>query len=171
LADNLGVCVVCWDYPEYGLSTGELDEFSCYNSIEDVVSHYKKMTNKILLCGQSLGTGIVVDWISKHVWTNPVVLISPYKSIPKVITGINLVESLICKNKFATYQKIGKTNCPIKIFHGRQDDLIGVSHPIELYELVPNKILQPHYIDNTGHNDILGKIDLNEFVKLLNMIN
>ena len=170
LADNLGVIVVCWDYPKYGLSTGNLDEFGCYDSITDVVYHYKKFTDKILLCGQSLGTGIVVDFISKNTWTNPVILISPYKSIPKIITQNNLLENLICKNKFATYKKISKTNCPIKIFHGQSDDLIGIEHSVQLFDLIPNKLLKPTYLENTGHNDILEKIDLNWFAKLIRMI-
>ena len=170
LANNLGVIVVCWDYPQYGLSTGNLDEFGCYDSMDDVVSHYIKFTQKILLCGQSLGTGVVVDYISKNSWTNPVILISPYKSIPKVITQINLLENLICKNKFSTYKKINKTNCPIKIFHGKLDNLIDISHSVELFNMIPNKTLKPTFIPNTTHNDILEKIDLNEFIGLIQMI-
>ena len=42
LSDNLGINVVCWDYPEYGLSTGVLDEHNCYEAFENVVSHYLK---------------------------------------------------------------------------------------------------------------------------------
>ncbi len=170
LSQLLNVIVVCWDYPQYGLSEGDLHEHTCYQGLSDVITHYLKLTTQILLVGQSLGTGIVVDYISKNSWTNPVILISPYKSIPKVITQFDLVEFLICKNKFCSYNKITKTTCPIKIFHGKSDNLIPHYHSIELHNLTPNKSLKPTLYSNTGHNDILDKININEYVILLNML-
>ncbi len=171
LAVNLkNVLIVCYDYPEYSLSTGELNEHTCYQSLHDVVSFYKKITNNILLVGQSLGTGIVSNYISNNYWVNPVILISPFKSIPQVITQIELVEYLICKNKYATHEKLCKTKCPIKIFHGMSDQLINISHSVELFNIIPNKLLQPTYYKNTGHNDILNKIDFIEYKSILDMI-
>lgn len=170
LSLRLNVMVVCWDYPEYGLSEGDLHEHTCYQGLSDVIYHYKKLTTQILLIGQSLGTVIVVDYISKNTWTNPVILISPYKSIPKVITQFDFVEFLICKNKFSSYNKITKTTCPIKIYHGESDNLIPITHSIELYELIPNKSIKPTWYSNTGHNDILDKIDMNEYKTILNLL-
>ena len=170
LSNSLNVMIVCWDYPQYGLSEGDLHEHTCYQGLSDVIRHYLKLTSKILLIGQSLGTGVVVDYISNNPWSNPVILISPYKSIPKVITQFDLIEFLICKNKFCSYDKITKTTCPIKIFHGHSDNLIPITHSIELYELTPNKSIKPTWFSNTGHNDILDKIDFNEYVQILNML-
>lgn len=170
LTKLLNVMVVCWDYPQYGLSTGELCEHTCYQGLSDVITHYLKLTTQILLVGQSLGTGIVVDYISKNSWSNPVILISPYKSIPKVVTQFDLVEFLICKNKYCSYDKITKTTCPIKIFHGKSDNLIPHSHSIELYNLTPNKLLKPILYSNTGHNDILNMISFNEYKIILDML-
>lgn len=113
MADNLGVMVVMYDYPSYGLSKGELNEFTCYQCLQDVITHYKTYTEKILLVGQSLGTGIVIDYISKNHWINPIILISPYKSIPKIITDFDWIECLVCKNKFASYLK----NIKCYVFH------------------------------------------------------
>lgn len=170
LADNLDVNVVCYDYPSYGLSKGELNEHTCYRSLHDVIWYYKNQTTKILLVGQSLGTGIVVDYISKNNWTQPVVLISPYKLIVKVITQINFIESLIVKNRFDTWNKISKCKCPIKIFHGKSDKVIEVSHGIDLYGKLPNKLLSAHFFSNCGHNDILNRISLENWTKLINML-
>jgi hypothetical protein len=127
LADNLEIIVVSYDYPTYGLSQGDLNEFSCYQSLTEIISYYSKNNKNILLVGQSLGTGIVIDYISKNYWTNPVILISPYKSIPKVITEFDFIENLICKNKFDSYNKISNAICPIKIYHGKSDNIIIVS--------------------------------------------
>ncbi len=170
LANNLNVNVVCYDYPSYGLSKGELNEHTCYRSLHDVIWYWKNKTEKILLVGQSLGTGIVVDYISKNNWTQPVVLISPYKSIPKVITQVNLFELVIVNNRFDTWNKISKCTCPIKIFHGKSDKVIEVSHGIDLYEKLPNKLLNAHFFNNCAHNDILDKISWQDWSKLINML-
>lgn len=106
LAEKLNIMVVSYDYPTYGLSEGELDENTCYQALEDVISYYLKMTDKILLVGQSLGSGMVIDYVSKNSWSNPIILISPYKSIPKVITDVDIVEGLVSKHRYASYQKI-----------------------------------------------------------------
>lgn len=172
LSYMLGIVTITYDYPQYGLSQGELNEFTCYQSLADVINHYENFgyKNKILLVGQSLGTGIVIDYISKSDWTNPVILISPYKSIPKVITDYQFVESLISKNKFASYTKISNAKCQIKIFHGKSDNLIGVEHSLELWELIPNKTLQPKFFDNIGHNDIIDVITISDYANILNLI-
>ncbi len=170
LADNLGIKVISYDYPTYGLSQGELDEFTCYQSLTDVINHYSKINPNILLVGQSLGTGIVIDYISKNVWSNPVILISPYKSIPKVITQFDFIEYLICRNKFDSYNKISNTKCPIKIYHGKSDNVIDVSHGLELNKLVPNKKFKITLFENTSHNDILNKIKLEDYNLILKYI-
>jgi len=157
-------------YPSYGLSTGELNEFTCYQCLEDVIKYYKTYTENILLVGQSLGTGIVVDYVSKNQWTNPIILISPYKSIPKIITDYDWIEYLICKNKFASYLKISNANCSIKIFHGISDELINHTHSLELYNLMPNKKFKPTLFNNCGHNDILNKISFNEYKQILELL-
>lgn len=169
LADNLNVIVISYDYPTYGLSEGEINESTCTQALDDVVSHYLKQTDKILLIGQSLGTGILVNYASKYSWKNPIILISPYKSIPKVVTDYNFIEHLVSKHKYASYQKISCCVCKIKIFHGKSDDVINVSNGLELYNLAPNTF-KPTWFNNTGHNDILNKIDLTEYNKILQLI-
>lgn len=169
LAENLNVLVVSYDYPTYGLSKGELNETTCSQALSDVVSHYLKSSNKILLVGQSLGTGIVIDYASKNSWQNPIILISPYKSIPKVITESSILEMLVSKHKYASYQKISKCVCKIKIFHGISDQIIDISHGMELHNLSPNTF-PPSWLENTDHNNILEKINYGEYRKILQFI-
>jgi pimeloyl-ACP methyl ester carboxylesterase len=170
LANNLNVIVVSYDYPTYGLSQGELNEFTCYQALNDVVSHYLKFTNQILLVGQSLGTGIVIDYVGKNVWSNPIILISPYKSIPKVLVDIDFIDYLICKNKFDSENKISKPTCPIKFFHGKIDNLISHTHTLDLFNLIQNKKFKPTLFENTNHNDILDKIKLDEYREILEFL-
>ena len=171
LSKHLDVIVVSFDYPEYGLSIGELNEFTCYDSLTDVVNYYLKYNKNILLIGQSLGTGVIIDYVSKNNWLKPIILISPYKSIPKIIFECDIVENMITKNKIASYQKIKFVKCPIKIFHGTNDNLIDISHGIELHNLMTNKTLKPQWIKNCSHNDILNYIKINDYKKILYLVN
>ena len=47
LANKLDVMVVSWDFPQYGLSEGDLNEYTCYQGLSDVVKHYLKLTSQI----------------------------------------------------------------------------------------------------------------------------
>ncbi len=170
LANNLGVIVISYDYPGYGLSLGETSEKTCNLSLSIVIWHYIKKYTKILLVGQSLGTGIVLDYASKSLWSNPIMLISPYKSIPKVMFDIDFIETCVANNKFSSFSKLKNVICPVKIFHGTNDKVINISHSIDLYKNLPNKTLKPNWLNNIGHNDILDKIELNEYINLLNLL-
>ncbi len=170
LSNSLGVDVVSYDYPSYGLSEGIPNEATCNLSLSIVMWYYLKLNKKILLVGQSLGTGVVLDYVYNTDWILPIMLISPYKSIPKVVIDNDLVESCISYNKFQSHKKITNIKCPTKIFHGTDDNVIDISHSKYLYKNLQNKTLKPIWFNNTSHNDILNKITLNEYLKLLNLI-
>lgn len=151
--------VICYDYFGYGLSNGECTEQGCYDSLKYVVDDVCKRNNitseNIILVGHSLGTGVVVDFVLKQQnWKSPIVLISPYKSIARIVCDYMIVTPI---DKFITHHKIGKITCPIKIFHGELDELISISHGKYLYKQLKNKSLEPVWI-KCGHNDILNYV-------------
>lgn len=162
LAQRLQINIIAYDYQGYGFSQGSCGEQNCYEDIESIIEHLKSeydvKEKDMYLIGQSLGTGVVVDYVANHKWENPVLLISPYKSILTTqLNSIgNYVESI---DMFKSISKIGKVTCPVKIVHGKQDSLINVSHAIELYEALPNKKLKITLIDNCDHNNILSRIE------------
>jgi hypothetical protein len=49
---------------------------------KNVVKKYKELGYDLTLVGQSIGTGPTIDLVSKYKWKNPVILISPYISLP-----------------------------------------------------------------------------------------
>lgn len=160
VANGYGCNVICYDYAGYGLSVDETNRCSeqgCYNALKyviDDISHKFNLTlDNILLVGQSLGTGVVVDYVAKQrLWISPIMLISPYKTIARVIYDSSFVGPI---DKFLTKNKIGKLTCPVKIFHGKADKLILIEHGMELYTLLKNKSLDPVWIENADHNNIL----------------
>ncbi|BCS83155.1 alpha/beta hydrolase [Cotonvirus japonicus] len=169
LSNQLNVGIVCYDYVGYGLSRDKIpSEQLCYDSIKSVVKFLQKDYNldndSIYLVGQSLGTGITIDFASKNYWATPIILISPYKSICRVVFDTCFVTPI---DKFTSLSKLKYINCPIKIFHGESDEVISIEHGREMYNNLKNKIFDPVWFENTGHNDILDNISPQEFMEVL----
>ena len=135
------VGIIAYDYEGYGFSSGTVSEKNCYNDLTYIVAHAIKTLEikkeKLILIGQSLGTGIVVDFCCRHDWTMPIVLISPYKSIARVIIDVDsqnhitgsFIDSIINStinstinsiDQFTTHHKIEKLSCNIIIYHGKK---------------------------------------------------
>lgn len=138
LSENLNVNIVSYDYRGYGNSFGNKSLDNCCKDLRYVYRKILKLTNKenIYLMGQSIGTGIVIDYLSKHrKYKNPSILISPYKSLLSIISNSNykMLDHMVSINK------IKKIKSPIKIYHGTKDDIIDVEHSKELYDKLINK--------------------------------
>ncbi len=160
--------IIGYDYQGYGYSDGYCSEINCYNDITMIIKHLivvkgiKK--NNIFLFGHSLGTGIVVDFCSRHTWfVNPIVLLSPYKSIARVKIDPGTwdpVSNLFIDymDMFTTHYKIDNLKCPIIIYHGVKDELIDPSHSIDMYEKHKDKITLV-LLKNATHNDLISHIN------------
>lgn len=154
LSRDMKVDVICYDYPGYGISTGNPSEKGCYEALETVINNYKKKYSHIILIGRSLGTGITINYLSKNTnWNDPVILVSSYKSIPRVACDLP-IEGLLYDNKFGSIYKIDKINCPIKFIHGKKDELIHFRHSEDLYDKLKNKKFKPCYVEDADHNNV-----------------
>lgn len=171
MADMLDVIVFSFDYPGYGLSSPKIaSESNCYASMKVVMTfllkNLKISKSRIYLVGRSLGTGVVVDYAYKQSWINPILLISPYKTINRVVCDTSIMRPV---DKFSNISKIGSLECPIKIIHGTNDKVIDISHGKYLYENTKNKI-KPEWIEDRGHNDILYAITKEMFMNVMNHV-
>ena len=168
LYKQLDCNVIGYDYSGYGLSTGELSENNCYDSLSTIIKYLLKNdvpAKNIFLIGQSLGTGVVIDIISKVKWQTPVILISPYKTIIKVVIDNPILDLF---DQFTSIYKIKNVQCPIKIFHGLDENKINVQHSQDLFNEIPNKKFKPTFIPNANHDDILMKININDIKNIIN---
>ena len=162
--------VIAFEYPGYSCCEGNPSEKGCYDNIRKMIEHlvlFDEIDSKnIYLVGQSLGTGIVVNFASECNWDNPIMLISPYKSIISIVLDSNSCESRNNIDMFESIDRIDNIRCPIKIIHGTKDDVINISHGQELYQRSKNK-MEPVWVE-CGHNDILERITLehwNDFLQ------
>lgn len=167
--------IICYDYHGYGLSGGICSENNCYDSLIIVVKHVLDemgiKPENLYLVGQSLGTGVVVDFCSRHEWSTPIILISPYKSISRVKIDphwSNLSANVFVDNidMFKTHHKMHLVECPCIIYHGLKDSLIHPSHSIELYNAHKNKITLI-LLRNADHNNILSHISIEQIADMI----
>lgn len=159
MADEFNIPVFIYDYVGYGLSEGTPSEEGCYDALITVVNYVqnKYPRKNIMLIGRSLGTGVVVDFISKTKWSNPVLLISSYKSIPRVLKDLPL-EWLLKHNTFNNMSKMDSVVCPIQFIHGKNDELISFQHSLDLFAKLKDKRFEPIIINNATHNIIPEEI-------------
>lgn len=171
LSEQFLIKVVSYDYQGYGNSQGECNEQNCYDDLEAVVNHFMKEENvkmgDIYLFGHSLGTGIVIEYAVNHNWQNRIVLISPYESMLRVAANESIANVSSSVDMFNTKSKLSKIQCPVKLYHGKNDTLIKVEHSENLFKALPNKTLKPTWFDHCGHNDILERIKLDELMAII----
>lgn len=180
LAKECNINVVSYDYPTYGLSTGTINENSCYEAISAIIDMIKNVTSisNIYLIGRSLGTGVVVDYISKNEWQTPSILISPYRDIVSIAMSYvkipvlrNIVDTLFDQFHFDSKTKMINIHTPVRIIHGKKDTLIPVSHATELFDLLPNKNLEPILFDDANHEDIFEHITMEMIIDVITIKN
>lgn len=177
LADKFNVIVIGYDYPGFGLSDGKPNEKGCIQSLDIVINYVKDIylegddnaNKKIILIGQSFGSSVLIDYALENNWTEPIILISPYKNIVKPFYDTKILNSFVKNYKSDLYDKISKLKCPVKIFHGTKDRLIRISHIEKLFDSLSDKSLRPVWVDDADNNTILTKIDSNDLREVFSL--
>ena len=107
-------------------------------------------SNKIILYGESLGTGVAVEIGKKNIF-NSIILESPFTSMENAakIYYPYLPVKLILKDKYDSINKIKIIKTPILIMHGMKDDIVPFSMGKELF----NKANNPKYSYFTSNDD------------------
>jgi pimeloyl-ACP methyl ester carboxylesterase len=144
------------DYPSYGKSTGPRDEASLYKYalVFYKLARSRWKPDQIILCGQSLGTGIAAQLASIRDCRR-LILESPYYSLRSI--GLRRFPiyplGLMMHYRFPTYEFLAKVTAPITIFQGDEDHTIPPSNSIRL-----RPFLKPgdEYVTvaGAGHNDL-----------------
>lgn len=168
-SNYFGVKMICYDYPGYGLTKGESNEENCYVALQKVANYYIQNygKDKITLIGRSLGTGVVLDYCAKNDWENPIILISPYKSIPRILLDWNFMDYIFSDNIFSSISKIQNIKCPVKIFHGTEDEIIPVQHGKDIYVNLNNKKFDPVWIEGANHTIVIQIISEEDIIEVL----
>ncbi|CZE51199.1 alpha/beta hydrolase [Campylobacter geochelonis] len=163
---ELGYDFYLFDYRGYGKSGGKI------NSEKELFIDAKLMLNEVLkdfkleniiVVGHSLGTGIAAKTACDAMAKN-LVLLSPYYSFENLAKEIMpFVPKFTLKYKIKTADFLQNCQSRINIFHGKNDELIKISHSQNL-----SKFLKPNdkiYLLNASHNDIFYNQEFLNLVK------
>jgi pimeloyl-ACP methyl ester carboxylesterase len=158
---ELGANVAIVDYPGYGMSGGEPSERALYASADAAYDFLRSRSDidpaKIIIVGQSLGTGIAIDLAARKPCA-ALVLFSPYTNMGAMahLQYPWLPTSLILRHYFRSDQKIAQVSAPILIVHGRQDHTIPIQMSKDLAAIATKQNVTTLFVD-ADHNDLFDR--------------
>ena len=169
-----GYGLLAVSYRGYADSEGSPSEEGLYNdaraAIEYLLNEKKLKRNKIVLFGESLGSGVAVQMATEYSF-KAIMLDSPYTST------VNRAEELypflpiefLMKDKFESFKKISNIHkMKVIIFHGYEDEVIPIEHGRKMFSLA-NEPKTAHFQEGVTHVETPMDIILEE-LNLLNEI-
>ena len=153
---------------------GSPTEQGLYNDAKSAVEWLEKNNikkNKIILYGESLGTGVAVE-VGQNQDFAGIILESPYTSIVDAakIYYPYLPVDLILKDKYLSLKKIKNINSPVLLMHGGADIIIPIAMGKKLFNEIQSK-KYGYFPQSDRHmmtyNSEL-KFELQKFIKTLN---
>jgi pimeloyl-ACP methyl ester carboxylesterase len=157
------------DYRGYGKSEGQISsEKQFHDDVQLAYEHVKKEypEEKIVVLGYSIGTGTAAH-LAAHNKPKMLILQSPYYSLIDLAQKLYpMVPSGIIKYKFKTHEYVEKTEAPVVLIHGDQDEVIYYGSSLKLKEhLKPEDQLitmpgQPHngFTENPEYIKIMQQL-------------
>lgn len=150
----LGVSVLTFDYPGYGLSSGRPSEDGAYAAADAAYRYLREdrgiAPTAIIAHGRSLGGGVMVDLASRES-VGGLIIESSFVSAYRVVTRVPLVPV----DQFTSLKKLPAVLAPILVVHGDRDGLIAPWHGRRLYDAVPEDRRFSLWVEGAGHNDLV----------------
>jgi hypothetical protein len=181
LSQKTETMVIAFEYFGYGLATSDKpSERGCSKCcrLAIAVAHkeFHFPLDHIHLIGQSLGTGVVVDILSRENRLGNAMLISPFSSMAQVIadhlptssfsfSSSSSSSSSFLPTIFDSLSKIKQVETGVKIVHGVKDTLISIEHGKRLFECLKVP-LNPVWIPEADHNNILNYLLVEDVLSL-----
>lgn len=150
-----GIGFLALNYRGFGGSSGRPSQAGL---LQDADAAYgfaaaREPAERLVLWGESLGTGIAVATAARHKVAR-VVLESPYTSIADVAAAIYwyLPVRPLVKDRFDAAAQVGKVTAPVLVVQGAHDEVIPVAIGKRLYDLIhaPKRFVN---LPDAGHND------------------
>ena len=169
---NLNYLIISWR--GFSGNKGNPTEQGLYSDARSALEWLEKNNiskNKIILYGESLGTGVAVE-VSQNQKFAGIILESPYTSIVDAakIYYPYLPVDLILKDKYLSLKKIKNINSPILIMHGGADRIIPITMGKKLFDEVQSKKYGyfPQFDRHMMTYNSELKLELQKFIKILN---
>jgi pimeloyl-ACP methyl ester carboxylesterase len=153
-----GVSFAAVEYPGYPGAAGVPSEEGIVAAAEKAVQHLTTTMgispDRVVLSGQSLGTGVVVVLASRG-WGTRTALLSPYTSLPAVAArgALRLFPvRLLMHDRFDSAALAPGIRQPVLVLHGDRDEVV----PFELGQALVERFPRAHLVrvQGAGHNDL-----------------
>ena len=169
---NLNFLIIAWR--GFSGNKGKPNEMGLYEDAKSAIKWLKAKGVKeknIILYGESLGTGVVVEVAQNKNYAG-VILESPFTSM--VNMGKKYYPffpvNLLLKDKFESYKKINNIFVPVLIMHGKVDKIVPYDMGKKMYELAnePKFFYSQEYGDHMIEYDEKLLLALKKFILSLN---
>ena len=169
---NLNYLIISWR--GFSGNKGSPTEQGLYSDARSALKWLEKNNiskSKIILYGESLGTGVAVE-VGQNQKFAGIILESPYTSIVDAakIYYPYLPVDLILKDKYSSLKKIKNINSPTLIMHGGADIIIPIAMGKKLFDEVQSKKYGyfPQFDRHMMTYNSELKLELQKFIKTLN---
>ena len=169
---NLNFLIIAWR--GFSGNKGKPNEMGLYEDAKSAIKWLKAKGIKeknIILYGESLGTGVVVDVAQNKNYAG-IILEAPFTSM--VNMGKKYYPffpvNLLLKDKFESYKKINNIFVPVLIMHGKVDKIVPYDMGKKMYELAnePKFFYSQEYGDHMIEYDEKLLSALKKFILSLN---
>lgn len=151
---GLGVSVLGYDYPGYGLSEGRATEAGANRAIEAAYRHLVEDRGvdprRIVLYGQSVGGGPTMHLASRSP-VGGVVLHAAFTSAFRVPFGVRLYPF----DRFDNLSLVRDLEAPLLVLHGTEDEVIAPWHGERLHAEAGSASKRIERFPGAHHNDLL----------------
>ncbi len=153
-----GVSFAAVEYPGYPGAAGGPSEEGIVAAAEEALQHLTTTMGvspeRVVLSGQSLGTGVAVLLASRG-WGTRTVLLSPYTSLPAVATSgiLRLFPvRLLMRDRFDSESLAPGIHHRVLVLHGDRDEVV----PFALGKALAGRFPRARFvrIEGAGHNDL-----------------
>ncbi len=153
-----GTGLVALSYRGFGGSTGTPTEdgLICDASAAYGFAAQRYPSRRIVLWGESLGTGVAVAVAAEHP-VGGVILELPFTSIADIAAAIYwfMPVRLLMKDPFHSDARIGRVTAPVLVMHGARDVTVPIGFGEQLFGMInaPKRFVR---FAEGGHNNLDG---------------
>jgi len=151
-----GLGFFAMEYPGYGIAEGAPSEPTNYAAAEASIQHLQARhgvtRDKLVLQGQSLGTGVAVE-MARRGHGARLILLSPYTSMVDMgKLTLPVFPGDLIHDRYLNLEKAPAVSQPTLVIHGTHDEVIPVSMGVRVADALPHAELR--LVDAGRHNDL-----------------
>jgi len=159
LVRQLNVDLLLYDYRGFGRSEGTPDTAGVIRDGEAVLDYVlntlKVPSERLILYGVSLGTGVTATMLRKNgMKCAGVVFESGFRSLAAMAGNrFPVIGPLVLRGNLPSDEIYGAYQGPFQVIHSRNDEVIGFWHGEAIYQVCPSVKKSLYTMTAVGHND------------------